>query len=228
MKKTALFVTLFLLTGSPVWAASDAEVIYSSLYGVQPDIATPVMADAASSDDNAQDQASVEWTTAMQKAWGKTRDLSELSVVQKAVLHEIEEVVRNPVVNGVKRNIPADIDAIIKKYADQFNISQDLIRALIQVESNFNPKAVSKAGAEGLMQLMPVHTAKQGIDPYDPDQNVKTGTGYLSRLLAKYNDLELALAAYNAGEKNVDKYGGIPPFEETQAYVKKVMAILGG
>ncbi|WP_097764837.1 lytic transglycosylase domain-containing protein [Escherichia coli] len=228
MKKATLLV-LLLSVGSPVWAAdSDAEAIYSSLYGEKADSPRPAVAAAAFSAQGDQEQASAEWTAAMQRAWGKTRDLSDLAVVQKAVVREIQEVVKHPVVNGVKRDVPADIDAIIKKYADQYGVSEVLIRALIQVESSFNPKAESPVGAKGLMQLMPVHTVKQGIDPYDPDQNVKTGMAYLSRLLAKYNDLELALAAYNAGEGNVDKYGGIPPFKETQIYVKKIMALLGG
>lgn len=231
MKKATLLITLLLSTGSPVWAASDseAEAIYSSLYGSEKtDSPRPAVAAAAFSVQDDQEHASAEWTAAMQRAWGKTRDLSDLAVVQKAVVREIQEVVKHPVVNGVKRNVPADIDAIIKKYADQYGVSEVLIRALIQVESNFNPKAISSAGAKGLMQLMPIHTDKQGIDPYDPDQNVKTGMGYLSHLLVKYNDLELALAAYNAGETNVDKYGGVPPFKETQLYVKKIMTLLGG
>lgn len=228
MKKATLLITLLLCTGSPAWAVSDAEVIYSSLYDDQPPSSRPAVATKAFTDNSDQQQASAEWTTAMQRAWGKTRDLSDLKVVQKAVVREIQEVVRHPVVNGVKRNVPADIDAIIKKYADQYGVSEVLIRALIQVESGFNPKAVSPVGAKGLMQLMPIHTTKQGIDPYDPDQNVKTGMGYLSHLLTKYNNLEVALAAYNAGETNVDKYGGIPPFKETQTYVKKIMALLGG
>lgn len=227
MNKATLLITLLLSAASPAWAVSDAELIYSSLYGDAPAEARP-SAVAAVSEDSDQEQASAEWTAAMQRSWGKTRDLKDLAVVQKAVVQEVQEVVRHPVVNGVKRNVPADIDAIIKKYASQYGVSEELIRALIQVESGFNPEAISKAGAKGLMQLMPVHTVKQGIDPYDPEQNVKTGMGYLSRLLHKYNDLELALAAYNAGEGNVDKYGGIPPFKETQVYVKKIMALLGG
>ncbi|ERK05595.1 Membrane-bound lytic murein transglycosylase D precursor [Serratia fonticola AU-P3(3)] len=164
----------------------------------------------------------------MQNSWGKTRSLDQLATIQKEVINEIKQVVNRPVVGGVRRNIPADIDVIIKKYADKYIISEDLIRALIQQESAFNPRAVSKAGAKGLMQLMPVHTEKQGIDPFDPEQNIKTGIGFLSHLLNKYGDLRLALAAYNAGEGAVDKYGGIPPYQETQDYVTRIMATLGG
>lgn len=226
MMKLAL-LTFLIAAGGQCMAASDAEIIYASLYGGD---TSPHTAAIEQTNDSADDEqhASAAWVQAMQGAWGKTRNLSELPVIQKEVVKEIKDVVNHPVVNGVKRNVPADISAIIKKYADKYGVSEVLIRALIQVESGFNPHAQSPAGAKGLMQLMPIHTVKQGVDPYDPDQNVNTGMGYLTHLLEKYNDLELALAAYNAGETNVDKYGGIPPFPETQKYVKKIMALLGG
>jgi len=225
--KISAVLTLLLLASGQTLAASDAEIIYASLYGGDSAPRSPAVAHASYGTDEDR-HASPEWTKAMQKNWGKTRSLSDLPVIQKEVVKEVREVIENPIVNGVRRDAPADIEAIIKKYADKYGISELLVRSLIQVESSFNPKAESPVGAKGLMQLMPVHTVKQGIDPYDPDQNVKTGIAYLSRLLTKYNDLELALAAYNAGEGNVDKYGGIPPFKETKLYVKKVMALLAG
>lgn len=80
---------------------------------------------------------------------GKTRSLSDLQVIQKQVIREVKEVINQPIVGGIKRNIPADIQAIIKKYADKYDVSENLIKALIQVESSFNPRAVSKAGARG-------------------------------------------------------------------------------
>ncbi|MEL2271607.1 lytic transglycosylase domain-containing protein [Klebsiella pneumoniae] len=173
-------------------------------------------------------RASAQWTQAMQSSWGKTRSLDQLATIQKEVVKEIKAVVSHPVVNGVRRDIPADIAEIITRYAEKYNISEELIKALIQQESSFNPNAVSKAGAKGLMQLMPVHTVSKGIDPFDPEQNIKTGMGFLSHLLNKYGDLRLALAAYNAGEKAVDKYGDVPPYKETQDYVKRIMGMLGG
>ncbi|BBW89497.1 hypothetical protein THOKLE017_P30340 (plasmid) [Klebsiella pneumoniae] len=226
MRTATALLTVLLTTGGPALAASDAEVLYTTLYGEQPTVqpvSSPAPVDAGD-----EPQASAAWTTAMQNAWGGTRDLRDLATVQKAVVREIKEVVKHPVVNGVQRNIPADIAAIIKRYAGKYNVSEELVNALIKQESGFNPKAVSHAGAKGLMQLMPVHTDAKGIDPFDPEQNVKTGMGYLSRLLNKYGDLRLALAAYNAGEGAVDKYGGIPPYKETQNYVKSIMAMLGG
>lgn len=116
-------------------------------------------------------------------------------------------------------------DAIIKKAQKKYGVEFSLIKAVIQVESGFNPKAVSKKGAKGLMQIMPDNYRNLLVkDPFNPSQNIMGGTLYLQRLLKRYkNKLPLALAAYNAGPQAVDKYKRIPPYEETQNYVRKVM-----
>ena len=115
-------------------------------------------------------------------------------------------------------------DASINEHARRQGVSADLVRAVIQVESAFNPTAVSTKGAMGLMQLMPATAAELGVsNPFEPDQNIRGGVAYLRRLLDRYDQkVELALAAYNAGMGNVEKYGAVPPFKETRAYVKKI------
>jgi soluble lytic murein transglycosylase-like protein len=122
----------------------------------------------------------------------------------------------------------AQYDALIDRAARADTVQAALVRAVIVVESGFNPKAVSKKGAVGLMQLQPATAQRYGVkNRFDPDQNVRAGVHYLHDLLARYDsNIELALAAYNAGEDAVERYGRrIPPFPETRNYVPSVMAV---
>lgn len=121
------------------------------------------------------------------------------------------------------------LDDIFERASIKYNVPLNLLKAIGKAESDFNPKAVSKAGAQGVMQLMPKTAEELGVtDAFDPEQNIMGGAKYISDLLKRYDgDTKLALAAYNAGMGNVKKYGGIPPFEETQNYVVKVMKYMG-
>ena len=120
---------------------------------------------------------------------------------------------------------PADLHEMLVKAGGEHNLDVDLLASLVKAESGGNARAVSRTGARGLMQLMPGTAAALGVeDSFKPEQNVRGGTAYLDGLLTRYHDqLALALAAYNAGPLAVDKYHGIPPYRETQAYVARVI-----
>jgi len=124
----------------------------------------------------------------------------------------------------------ADLDAIFEAAGQKYNVPPDLLKAIAKVESNFRPNATSAKGAMGIMQLMPGTARGLGVvDAYDPEQNIMGGAKYIRQQLDRFNgDVQLALAAYNAGGGAVAKYGGIPPYKETQAYVPKVMALYNG
>ncbi len=113
---------------------------------------------------------------------------------------------------------------IINQVADRYEVDPDLVRAVIMVESSYNPLALSNKGAMGLMQLMPRTAREMGVqDCFNPEHNINGGVRYLKKLLNRYNgDIELALAAYNAGIRKVMEYRGVPPFKATRLYIKKV------
>ena len=126
--------------------------------------------------------------------------------------------------------VPANqaYEDIIQEAAAEHDLDPDLIRAVMQAESAFHPFAVSRAGAEGLMQLMPALADEMSVsNSFDPRENIMGGARYLKRLLDHHNgNIDLALASYNAGPGNVQRYGGIPPFRETRRYVKTIKGIL--
>jgi len=145
--------------------------------------------------------------------------------ISTAVLPVIDQLssVISPM-SSKSEHTKSQFDGIVNEMAKKYDVDPKLIHSIIQHESNYNPNATSHAGAKGLMQIMPLNFEAYGItNPYDPRQNIEAGTRMIKANLRQYNgNVELALAAYNAGSGNVKKYGGIPPFKETQNYVRKV------
>lgn len=134
-----------------------------------------------------------------------------------ALLHDVSTKIQK------KANISQKLDLFIHEQAKNKGVDPALVKAVIKAESNFNPKAVSHAGARGMMQLMPATAKILGVkNSMDPFDNIKGGTSYLRDMLKTFKDKDKALAAYNAGPGAVRKYKGIPPYSETRNYVKKV------
>lgn len=143
-------------------------------------------------------------------------------------LHSLEELyINSSKASGITTG--SELEAIFQKAAAAYDIPVELLKAVGKAESNFNPDATSSCGAMGIMQLMPATAKALGVtDAYDPEQNIMGGAKYLSDKLKAYDgDITLALAAYNAGPGNVAKYGGVPPFKETQNYIKKIYGYMG-
>lgn len=129
-----------------------------------------------------------------------------------------------------QRNRSTSYDQIIQKHCEKYRVDPVLAKAVIQVESGFNPRAVSHKGARGLMQLMPATAKRFGVSKiHDPEENIRGGVAYLAVLQRMFpNDLRRVLAGYNAGENAVIRYGGIPPYAETQSYVSRALTVYYG
>lgn len=151
--------------------------------------------------------------------------LGEVRTIRYSYIERCYACGANPGVNfGTVRLNTQAYSSEIAAAAREFGVEEAVVRAVIHAESAFNPTALSRAGAQGLMQLMPATARRFGVsDAYDASQNIRGGVQYLSWLLRRFNgDLTLAAAGYNAGEGAVDRHGGVPPYNETQYYVKRV------
>jgi soluble lytic murein transglycosylase-like protein len=164
-------------------------------------------------------------------AW---RDVNGTLVLSDRRLSDGAQTYAVPDAPGIRATTPLastggeDFEPLVQEHARRQSLRPELVRAVIQVESGFNPRARSPRGAMGLMQLMPTTARELGVrDAYDPADNIRAGCAYLRRLIDRYDgNEELALAAYNAGAQAVDRHGGkVPPYRETRDYVKKVGAI---
>ncbi len=159
---------------------------------------------------------------------------SNIKMVENSRLYMVVAT-RNPFLEDPKNsakdtsfspNLLTKFDELFNEIARTYNLDPKLLHAIAKVESNYNPRAVSPKGALGVMQLIPSTARLVGVsDPFDPRENIHGGARYLRYLLDKFGDLTLALAAYNAGPKAVEAYGGIPPYEETQRYVRSVLSL---
>ena len=151
---------------------------------------------------------------------------SSFQNILDAKLNKVDENSQSKVFKNDKAS-KVEIDNLIEKYSNKNGLDKDFVKALVKQESGFNPNATSKCGAMGLMQLMPSTAQGLGVsNAYDVEQNIAGGTRYLKSMIERFNgDEKLALAAYNAGPNAVKKYGGIPPYQETQNYVKNVLSI---
>ncbi len=138
-------------------------------------------------------------------------------------------VVRSPSPPPSPSSAPASYSAEVRQAADRYGVDPRLVDAVIAVESAGNPSAVSSKGAQGLMQLMPATAVLLGVhDPFNPRQNIDGGVRHLRGLLDSFGDLPLALAAYNAGAEPVRSFRGVPPYQETQEYVRKILHLYSG
>ena len=155
-----------------------------------------------------------------------TNSSSSFQNILDAKLNKVDENSQGKVFKNDKAS-KVEIDNLIEKYSNKNGLDKDFVKALVKQESGFNPNATSKCGAMGLMQLMPSTAQGLGVsNAYDIEQNIAGGTRYLKSMIERFNgDEKLALAAYNAGPNAVKKYGGIPPYQETQNYVKNVLSI---
>lgn len=127
---------------------------------------------------------------------------------------------------AVDYGLPPVVDRVIQQQSAKHGVSPDLIRAVVRAESGGNQKAVSKVGAIGLMQLMPDTARELGVNPYDAEENIDGGIRYLKEMAGRFGSLNDVLAAYNAGPGAVERHGGVPPYKETQDYVKKIRQTL--
>ena len=153
---------------------------------------------------------------------GEARPVAQVARVEATPVESVPTPV--PTTSATETDGEVDLDTYIKQVAAKYDVPADLVAAVIEAESSRNPRAVSRRGARGLMQLMPKTAKRLGVDdPFDPRANIEAGVKHLRAMIDIFgNDLPRVLAAYNAGEVAVIKHRGVPPYRETRAYVKRI------
>jgi Transglycosylase SLT domain len=170
-------------------------------------------------------------TPSMRAARSAAAEVSQYIGKESKPLVDARIMAANSAANsGNVASSPMDVDAAIEQAAARHNVDPNLVRAVVKVESNFNPNAISRKGAMGLMQLMPSTARELNVkNPFDPEQNVDAGVRHLKQLLENYRgDIKLTLAAYNAGARAVARSSGVPHFAETQSYVRRITNLYYG
>lgn len=160
---------------------------------------------------------------------GLRKELNSVSQMNRRISRQIREEIDQSlpefarVLTRKKTEPSKELGRTIRQVSREEGVDESLIRAVIEVESGFDPNAVSSDGARGLMQLMPDTARELGINPDRPEENIRGGARYLGRMIDRFGELDQALAAYNAGPEVVKKWDGIPPYDETRQYVKRVL-----
>ncbi len=232
-----LILTLTTLMAVPAWAGGIVATRENgrTIYVDDPSAPKPTAAPATETRQPATTDL-VYWSRSKQR-WIPVKPASPAMRAARSAAAEVDRTAASGILEPAPKGASpryrvltaAELDKLINETAARHGIDPNLVRAVIKVESNFNPRAISRKGAMGLMQLMPTTAAKLNVNnPLDPQQNLEGGVRHLSDLLSNYNgDVPLSLAAYNAGSGAVQRSNGIPRYSETRNYVRRITQLYG-